>query len=215
MKRLFRRSGRKKHDGGAAHEHNHAPCHNSHNTGASQANSSFPLPERSNPQGDKSSSLTSPPAPTPAGTGPSSTPNSSHATSAIPPQNDPQGRQPDTIPPGTNATKKDYWQLAVEKLQEEDPSVADQIAGVQQAATEAGSTDFAAQLLHATKQSQEALEAKRWKITTSSQEVVLRDQLDRLVKVVTVFKDVGSAAGAIDPVHAGLPLAGFCVLMQV
>lgn len=93
--------------------------------------------------------------------------------------------------------------------------MADQIVGVQQAAVEADSTDFAGQLLHVTKQSQQTLEAKRWKITTSSREVVLRDQFDRLVKVVAVFKDMGLAARNIDPVHVGLPLAGFCVLMQV
>jgi hypothetical protein len=44
---------------------------------------------------------------------------------------------------------------------------------------------------------------------------VLHDQFDRLVKAVTLFKDVGNAAAIIDPLHAGLPLAGFCVLMQV
>jgi hypothetical protein len=82
--------------------------------------------------------------------------------------------------------------------------VADQIAAVRQAAAESGSTDFTAQLLHA-----------RWKVTASSREIVLRDQLDRLLKVVTVVKDVASAAASLDPVHAGLPLAGFCVLMQV
>jgi hypothetical protein len=183
--------------------------------GASQANTA--LHERSNPRGDKSSYLTSPPAPTPAGrgSGPASTPNSSNTTNAISSPDDTRGRQPDTISSGTKATKKDYWRLAAEKLQEEDTSVTDQIAGVQRAALESGSTDFAAQLLRVTKQSQQTLEAKRWKITTRSREVVLRDQLDRLLKVVTVLKDIGKAAGSIDPVHAGLPLAGFCVLMQV
>ena len=93
--------------------------------------------------------------------------------------------------------------------------MVDQIIGAQQAAAESGNTDFAAHLLHATKQSQQTLEAKRSKINTTSREVVLRDQLNRLLKVVTVFKDVGNAAASLDPVHAGLPLAGFCVLMQV
>ncbi len=93
--------------------------------------------------------------------------------------------------------------------------MADQIVGVQQAAADAGDADFAVQLLHTTEQSRESLEAKRWKITTGSRELVLRDQFDRLVKAVTLFKDVGNAARNIDPLHAGLPLAGFCVLMQV
>jgi hypothetical protein len=84
---------------------------------------------------------------------------------------------------------------------------------VQQAAADAGNADFAVQLLHTTQQGQQALEAKR--ITTSSREWVLRDQFDRLVKAVTLFKDIVSATGSIDPLHARLPLAGFFVPMQV
>jgi hypothetical protein len=53
---------------------------------------------------------------------------------------------------GANTSKKDYWQLAVDQLQEEDSSIADRIAGVQQAAAATGNTDFAAQLLHTTQQ---------------------------------------------------------------
>jgi hypothetical protein len=93
--------------------------------------------------------------------------------------------------------------------------VAEQIAGVQQAAAAAGNKDFAAQLLYAAQQGQKALEDKRWKITIEPREIVLRDQLDRLVKVVSSIKDVASAAASRDPLHAELPLAGFCVLMQV
>lgn len=48
-----------------------------------------------------------------------------------------------------------------------------------------------------------------------SEEIVLRDQLDRLMRVVTSIKDVASAAASLDPLHAGLPLASSCVLMQV
>ena len=33
--------------------------------------------------------------------------------------------------------------------------------------------------------------------------------------MVTSIKDVASAAASLDPLHAGLPLAGFCLLMQV
>jgi hypothetical protein len=47
---------------------------------------------------------------------------------------------------------------------EEDPSTADQIVAGYQAAAESGSTDFVVQLLHVRKQSQRALEAKRWNI---------------------------------------------------
>jgi hypothetical protein len=88
--------------------------------------------------------------------------------------------------------KKDYWQITVDKLQEKDSSVADQIAKVQQAAAEACNPDFTAQLVHTTQQGQQSFEAKRWKITRGSRELVLRDQGDRPVEVVTFFKGVVS-----------------------
>jgi hypothetical protein len=57
-----------------------------------------------------------------------------------------------------NALKKDYWQLAAQKLQEEDPSTAAHIEALRAAAAaETSETDLAAQLLHDTKQSQAAL----------------------------------------------------------
>jgi hypothetical protein len=61
-----------------------------------------------------------------------------------------RGRQQDGTSKGANVAKKNYWQIAVDELQEEDSSTADQIAGVQQAAAAAGNADFAPQLLHTT-----------------------------------------------------------------
>jgi hypothetical protein len=139
----------------------------------------------------------------------------SSSTSASRVASTPTPQRQDGISSDANASKKDYWQLAVDQLQEEDSTVAEQITGVQRAAAAAGNADFAAQLLHITQQGRQELELKRWKIITGSREIVLRDQFDRLVKAVTLFKDVGNAAASIDPLHAGLPLAGFCVLMQV
>ena len=111
--------------------------------------------------------------------------------------------------------KKDYWQLAIQQLQKEDPSTTDQITAMQHAAAPAGQTDLAIQLLHATEQSRQTLEAKRWRIVVGSQEINVHEQFDRLVRGVMLFKDVGNAAASLDPLHAGLPLAGFCVLMGV
>jgi hypothetical protein len=110
--------------------------------------------------------------------------------------------------------KKDYWQLAIDKLKDEDPSLSAAVTALQEAASHAGD-DFTDQLLLATQQAHEEVIAKRWKFNVGARTVVIRDQLDKIVKAVTLFKDVGVAAGNIDPLHAGLPWAGFCVLMQV
>jgi hypothetical protein len=117
--------------------------------------------------------------------------------------------------PGIPAAKKDYWHLAIDQLQQEDLSVAHQIAAVQHAARENGDVDFVAQLLSTTKQTQADLEHKKSKISIGSREYLLRDQVDKLVRAVTSLKEIATAAASIDPVHAGLPVAGLCVLMQV
>ena len=227
MGKSFRWPGFKKHDGGATNKH--TPREDPKDTSTSPQHTITALPEHpkpstlvvtsnsQSPADRQSSSLPSPHLP-PSSNGPlppALSTSLSRAATTSTPQNVRHGKQQAGTLSGTNATKKDYWHLAIEKLQEEDPSVVDQIAGVQEAALDAGDADFALQLLQTTRQSQQALEAKKWKINTGSRNVVLRDQFDRLVKGVTLFKDVINAAGSIDPLHAGLPLAGFCVLMQV
>lgn len=114
-----------------------------------------------------------------------------------------------------HAGRKDYWKLAVEELQKEDPSIEGDLTEVQRAAEKAGNADFSTQLLHTTEQALEALKSKQWTMKAGSRAVVLRDHFNGLVKVLKVFKDVCNAIGNVDPVHAGLPLAGFCLLMQV
>jgi hypothetical protein len=217
MKRRFRWPGRKSGDSGATNTPN-AP-QEVRDAGASPQHTTAPLPERPQPRAsaDRSSSTPSLDHLSAARSQslPSSTTNANRTASTSAPQNVQHSTSQDGTLSGANASKKDYWRLAVDQLQEEDASVADQIKGVQQAAAAAGNADFTAQLLHTTQQGQQELEFKRWKITTGSREIVLRDQFDRLKKAVTLFKDVGNAAGSIDPLHAGLPLAGFCVLMQV
>jgi hypothetical protein len=50
-----------------------------------------------------------------------------------------------TLPVAADA-KKDDWQIAVDKLQEQDSSVADQIEGVQRATAAASNADLAVQV---------------------------------------------------------------------
>ena len=126
-----------------------------------------------------------------------------------------QGEQKqETALSGRKVAKKDYWQLAVQELQEEDSSIGEQIAALRNAATAEDQSDLPTQLLHAAEKGRQALEAKRWTITVGSRRVVVHEQFDRLINAIMLFKDVGRAAASLDPLHAGLPFAGFCVLMQ-
>ena len=115
----------------------------------------------------------------------------------------------------TNGVKKDYWQLAVKSLQDEDPATKTLIEAVWQAAGATGSTNVAVHLGNALEQSREALEAKRWRISIGAKEIGLREQYERLAKGLLLFKDALNVAAGLDPLHAGIPLAGFCVLLEV
>ena len=58
--------------------------------------------------------------------------------------------------------------------------------------------------------------ARRWKYTKKTGEtVILRDLLDKVLKWVDLFKQVGDVAVSFDPTHAALPWAGVRFLLQV
>ncbi len=60
------------------------------------------------------------------------------------------------------------------------------------------------------------MEEKQWKIKTLSKEpMMVREKVDRIIKVVLVAKDFGSSLASMDPIHAGLPWAGVCMLLPV
>ena len=57
---------------------------------------------------------------------------------------------------------------------------------------------------------------KHWKYKRSSgKEILIRDQLEKVVKWVNMFKEAGDTAVQYDPAHASLPWAGVRVLLQV
>ena len=39
--------------------------------------------------------------------------------------------------------------------------------------------------------------------------------MESIVKIINNFKDAGTSAANADPVHAGLPWAGICLLLSV
>jgi hypothetical protein len=119
-----------------------------------------------------------------------------------------------TVTAASELMKKDYWQLALNELKTDKDFPEKALAAVQQAARQGGS-NISEQLLIATERSLTALLKRQWKIEIGNKEIVIREQLEKILKAVQVFKDLGSAATSIDPVHAGLPWAGLCLLMQV
>lgn len=58
----------------------------------------------------------------------------------------------------------------------------------------------------------EIMNKKQWRFNIGDKSVEIREQIDRIVKVVLVTKDLVSAVASMDSVHAGLPWAGICTL---
>jgi hypothetical protein len=58
-------------------------------------------------------------------------------------------------------------------------------------------------------------EARRWKFTFRSRELVLRDTADKVIAWLDKFKQVGDVAVSFDPQHAALPWAGVRLLLEV
>ena len=56
---------------------------------------------------------------------------------------------------------------------------------------------------------------KQWRIKVCGRSVEVREQVDRIVKIVLVAKDFVSSVASMDPIHAGLPWAGVCLLLPV
>ena len=140
-----------------------------------QSSAVRPVPQCRTPDNSISSTLQSAPDPADYRSSPSLPTSSGQGVLNTTPQDSQHERRGGGSLPGTHVAKKDYWRLAVDQLQQEDQSVAEQIAAVQQAAHENGGVDFIAQLLDATNQAQQDLEHRRSKITIGSREYLLRD----------------------------------------
>lgn len=46
-------------------------------------------------------------------------------------------------------------------------------------------------------------------------EIKIREQFNKIVKAVQVFKDFGSSLAGLDPIHAGIPWAAVNLVLQV
>ncbi|KAJ6079217.1 hypothetical protein N7467_008970 [Penicillium canescens] len=71
------------------------------------------------------------------------------------------------------------------------------------------------QMLAIINQRLEQMKSRQWKIKLAGTNFRIREQIDRIVRVVSVIRDLGNSGAALDPVHAGLAWAGVCVLLSV
>ena len=60
-----------------------------------------------------------------------------------------------------------------------------------------------------------AMQDRQWKISLGKKSIEIRAQVDRILKIIVVAKDLGSSLASMDPIHAGIPWAGICVILPV
>ena len=112
--------------------------------------------------------------------------------------------------------RPDLWQLAYNKFSEEEPKLVQKYERMLLKGPEGpGDWDLQTNMSNILSRKLNEMASRQWSIKWNGKPRQVRDQVDRIVKVVQIGKDFGSAAAGIDPIHAGLPWAGVCILLQV
>lgn len=60
-----------------------------------------------------------------------------------------------------------------------------------------------------------AMNDRKWRVRLGEHSIEVREQVDRIINIVLVAKDFVSSVASMDPVHAGLPWAGVCLLLPI
>lgn len=107
-----------------------------------------------------------------------------------------------------DAPAKNLWELALEKLSEEDKHELSRMRLDSK-------LDILQHLRTAAKKKQADCANRRWKFELNGRQIVLRDVAEKIIVWVDKFKQVGDIAVNFDPVHASLPWAGIRFLLEV
>jgi hypothetical protein len=99
------------------------------------------------------------------------------------------------------------WERAVEALNDKDKLDVDFARADKLAILE--------DVLKAVDEKKQACLKGRWKYKKDNKEIIIRDQLEKVVEWVNSFKEAGDNAMQYDPGHAALPWAGVRFFLQV
>jgi hypothetical protein len=61
----------------------------------------------------------------------------------------------------------------------------------------------------------ERMQSREWKVRLLGKSIKVRTQVERILNIVSILKDLGMQAASVDPIHAGLPVAGLCLILSV
>jgi hypothetical protein len=110
----------------------------------------------------------------------------------------------------------ELWDQALEKVRLDNPGLVEEYEKM--LTRESGITETASrneQMQKIIKLRLRAMQSRQWEVKVGGIDIKVREQIDRIVGVISAIRDVGSSVAALDPVHAGIPWAGVCVLLSV
>ncbi|CZR67760.1 uncharacterized protein PAC_17659 [Phialocephala subalpina] len=107
---------------------------------------------------------------------------------------------------------RDLWKKAIETLDDEDRKTIEALNNDDRSVTEltraAKLRTIEDDVLTVVKEGMETCKKKRWKYKKGGHDVIIRDKLEKIVKWVEKFVEVGDTIVQYDPGHAALPWAG-------
>lgn len=113
------------------------------------------------------------------------------------------------------SSKQSVWAVAYDRLRTSNPDLlATFEAIVQDGRPDTDEKPNERLALAVTRKRSDMLE-RQWTFKFMNQRVKVREQIQRMMKILELVKDFSSIGSQIDPIHAGLPLAGINVLLTV
>ena len=129
---------------------------------------------------------------------------------------------PSQAPQKSLASCESLWDLAFEDLRKREKNLVDAFEKILMAESEVetslhnGDTSkIEKQMSMFVAKKLDAMNKEQWRFTIGGMSVDIREQVDRVVKIVLVAKGFISPVASVDPIHAGLPWAGVCILLPV
>ncbi len=108
------------------------------------------------------------------------------------------------------------WDQAWHKAQQDAPKlIEDYITIARDAGFHTSQAPFNEEIPTVVENRVNAMRSKQWKFTIGKKTIKVRDQVDKIIQMIKLFKDAGATAAQVDPVHAGLPWAGVCLVLLV
>ena len=106
-----------------------------------------------------------------------------------------------------NRADDDLWHKAVQSLSIQDREEVDLSKG--------DKLGVLADILEIVEEKKATCLEKRWKYKKGDKEIVIRDQLEKVIAWVEKFKAIGDVAVQYDAAHASLPWAGIRLVLQI